>query len=227
MASSKNGKAKILIVDDHPIVRRGMALLINQEADLHACCEAGDAQQAIEANLACTHDLAIVDLSLAGVSGLDLVRQLRLKFPNLFILIMSMHDEAVYAERALRVGAHGYLMKQEATTTMLAAIRLILRGELYVSDRMRSRMLQQRAQGQGDSSLVAALTTAEFEVLHLIGLGLGTSEIAEKLKRSVKTIESHRANIRKKLNLKSGKDLVLFSINWFNGSIGNGQPTAI
>lgn len=214
-------KARILIVDDHPIVRQGMALLINQEADLHACCEAGDGKQALEMNAACRHDLAIVDLSLAGISGFDLIRQLRLKYPELFILMMSMHDEAVYAERALRVGAHGYLMKQEATTTMLTAIRLILQGELYVSDRMRSRMLQQRAQGYSETTPVAALTTAEFEVLHLIGSGLGTGEIADKLKRSVKTVESHRANIRKKLNLKSGKELVLFAINWVSGSVVN------
>lgn len=226
MLTAKSGKARILIVDDHPIVRQGMTLLINQEEDLHACCEAGDAQQAIEANSLCPHALAIVDLSLAGISGLDLIRQLRLKFPELFILVISMHDESVYAERALRVGAHGYLMKQEATTTLLAAIRLILQGELYVSDRMRSRMLQQRAQGQGDHSLIAALTTTEFEILHLIALGLGTSEIADRLKRSIKTIESHRANIRKKLHLKSSRELILFSINWFKNSLGETPPAA-
>lgn len=212
-------KARILIVDDHPIVRQGIALLINREADLHVCSEADDAQQAIEANQASPHDLAIVDLSLAGTSGLDLVKQLRLKFPELLILVMSMHDETLYAERALHLGAHGYLMKQEATTTMLTAIRQILQGELYVSNRMRSRILQQRTQGHPGQSPVASLTASEFEVLHLIGMGLGTSEIAQKLKRSIKTIESHRANIRRKLDLKSGNELVLFAINWVKDSV--------
>ncbi|MGE5386054.1 MAG: response regulator [Betaproteobacteria bacterium] len=217
-------KAKILIVDDHPIVRQGIAMLINREPGLDACCEASDAQQAIAANLACPHDLAIVDLSLAGASGLELVKQLRAKFHGLAILMMSMHDEAVYAERALRAGAHGYLMKQEATATMLTAIGVILRGELYVSDRMRSRLLQQKLNGDSAASPIAGLTASEFEVLNLIGTGLGTSEIADRLKRSVKTIESHRANIRKKLNLRSGNELARFAINWVNGSAIGAPP---
>lgn len=224
MSAGQEPVAKILIVDDHPIVRQGIAMLINQEPGLHACCEASDAEQALAANAACPHQLAIVDLSLAGGSGLDLVKQLRIKFPELALLMMSMHDEAVYAERALRAGAHGYLMKQEATATMLTAIRSILRGELYVSDRMRSRMLQQQFHGGASASPIAGLTAAEFEVLHLIGMGLGTSEIAERLKRSVKTIESHRANIRRKLDLKSGNELVMFSIHWLN-SAGAAEPS--
>lgn len=217
MATEPQRKARILIVDDHPIVRQGIALLINREPDLHACSEADDAEQAIAANLASPHDLAIVDLSLAGTSGLDLVKQLRLKFPELLILVMSMHDETLYAERALHLGAHGYLMKQEATTTMLTALRQILHGELYVSNRMRSRILQQRTQGASRPSPVSSLTASEFEVLHLLGMGLATSEIADKLNRSIKTIESHRANIRKKLDLRSGNELVLFAIQWVNG----------
>ena len=218
MSGSESSKARILIVDDHPIVRQGMALLINREADLHVCCEASDGEQALAMNAACPHQLAIVDLSLAGISGLDLVKQLQHRYPDLAILMMSMHDETVYAERALRAGARGYLMKQEATTTILTAIRLILRGERYVSDRMRSRLLEQRVHGTNAESPIAGLTAAEFEVLHLIGMGLGTSEIGEKLRRSVKTIESHRANIKRKLKLASGNELVLFSINWVNGN---------
>ena len=218
MSGSEATRARILIVDDHPIVRQGMALLINREADLHVCCEASDGEQALAMSAACRHDLAIVDLSLAGITGLDLIKQLQHRFPNLAVLIMSMHDETVYAERALRAGAHGYLMKQEATSTILTAIRLILRGERYVSDRMRSRLLEQRVHGASEVSPIAGLTAAEFEVLHLIGMGLGTSEIGEKLRRSVKTIESHRANIKRKLKLASGNELVLFSINWVNGN---------
>ncbi|MBI5918043.1 MAG: response regulator transcription factor [Nitrosomonadales bacterium] len=205
-------KARILIVDDHPIVRQGMAMLINREPDMQACCDAGDIQQAVQANRKCPHDLATLDLSLVGVSGLELLKRFRFEFPELPILIISMHDEAVYAEPALRAGARGYLMKQVATDTMLRAIRQILRGEIYVSDSMNARMLQRMMQGSNENSPVSCLTATEFEVLHLIGLGLGTSEIAEKLVRSVKTIESHRANIKRKLNLNTSTQLTHFAI---------------
>ena len=213
MQYDESRKAKILIVDDHPIVREGMSMLINGEPELHCCCEAGDIEQADKANRACSHDLAIVDMSLAGASGLELVKRFRTNFPDMYILMMSMHDEAVYAEPALQAGAHGYLMKQVATNIMLTAIRQILSGELYVSDQMRSRMLQKVRGSQIENSSISCLTTSEFEILHLIGLGLGTSEIADKLNRSIKTIESHRANIKKKLNLKNGIELTHFAIN--------------
>ena len=188
-------------------------MLINREPDLHACCEATDMDEALKANRSCSHDLAIVDLSLAGMSGLELIKRFKVEFPNMLILMMSMHDESVYAEQALRAGAHGYLMKQVATDTMLQAIRQVLKGELYVSDQMRSRMLQQRVHGHTQDSPISCLTPSEFEVLHLIGLGLGTTEISNKLNRSIKTIESHRANIKKKLDLKSGNELIHFAIN--------------
>jgi DNA-binding NarL/FixJ family response regulator len=213
MQYNENRKAKILIVDDHAVVRQGIAMLINQEPDMQGCCEASDIFQAISANRLCAHDLAIVDLSLAGMSGLEVVKQLQAEFPKLLILVMSMHDETVYAEPALRAGAHGYLMKQAATETMLKAIRQILSGDLYVSDQMRSRLLKTIRGNGGDATPTSRLTPSEFEVLHLIGLGLGTSEISQKLNRSVKTIESHRANIKKKLNLKSGNELTHFAIN--------------
>ena len=213
MKNNENRKTRILVVDDHPIVRQGIVMLINREPDLHACCEATDVNEALKANRSCSHDLAIVDLSLAGLSGLELIKRFRVEFPNMFILMMSMHDEAVYAEQALRAGAHGYLMKQVATNTMLQAIRQVLKGELYVSDQMRSRMLLQMMHGHTQDSPISCLTPSEFEVLHLIGSGLGTTEISNKLNRSVKTIESHRANIKKKLNLKSGNELTRFAIN--------------
>ncbi|MFA7270056.1 MAG: response regulator transcription factor [Sterolibacterium sp.] len=218
MPYTENNQARILIVDDHPIVRQGIALLINREPELKACCEANNSEQALSANFACKHQLAIVDLSLAGLSGLELVKQMRGKFPEMAILMISMHDETIYAERALRAGANGYLMKQEATTTILQAIRLILRGEFYISDRMRTRILQQSLHGPAASSPIAALTSTEFEVFNLIGTGMGTSEIANKLNRSVKTIESHRANIKKKLSLNTSNELALFAFNWQNKS---------
>lgn len=214
MKFNEHKKARILIVDDHPIVRQGVAMLINHEPEMHACSEAGDVPQAMAALKAAPHDMAIVDLSLLGFSGLELVKQLRHKYPELFILVMSMHDETIYAERVLKAGAHGYLMKHEGTDTVLYAIRQILNGERYISDRMRSRMINQMLQGEKEQSPISGLTATEFEILHLIGMGLENVEIADKLARSIKTIESHRANIRKKLNLSSGSELTYFAINW-------------
>lgn len=189
-------------------------MLINHEPEMHACSEAGDVPQALAALQAAPHDMAIVDLSLLGFSGLELVKQLRIKYPDLFILVMSMHDETIYAERVLKAGAHGYLMKHEGTDTVLRAIRQILSGERYISDRMRSRMINQMLQGDKEQSPISGLTATEFEILHLIGMGLENNEIADKLARSIKTVETHRANIRKKLNLGSGSELTYFAINW-------------
>ena len=213
MQYNENHKAKILIVDDHAIVRHGIAMLLNNEPELLACCEAEDIQHAISANRSCPHDMAIVDLSLSGMSGLELVKRLLMEFPKLLILVMSMHDEEIYAEPALKAGAHGYLMKQAATDTLLKAVRQILDGELNVSDKMRSHLLKMMRGSNADSSPTSRLTPGEFEVLHLIGLGLGTSEISQKLNRSIKTIESHRANIKRKLNLTSGNELARYAYN--------------
>jgi DNA-binding NarL/FixJ family response regulator len=221
MLFSEQRKARILIVDDHPIVRQGVSMLINHEPEMHACSEAGDVPQALAALQAAPHDMAIVDLSLLGFSGLELVKQLRIKYPDLFILVMSMHDETIYAERVLKAGAHGYLMKHEGTDTVLRAIRQILSGERYISDRMRSRMINQMLQGDKEQSPISGLTATEFEILHLIGMGLENNEIADKLARSIKTVETHRANIRKKLNLGSGSELTYFAINWVREN-GNG-----
>lgn len=213
MPYHENNQAKILIVDDHPIVRQGLAMMINQVPKLHACCEACNAEQALVAQQHCPHNLAIVDLSLAGTSGLELIKQLRYRFPDLSILVMSMHDESLYAERVLQLGAQGYLMKQEATNTLLQAIEQVLHKGLYVSEKMHAMLLQQRITGSRDDSRLSGLTPTEFEVLHLIGIGLGSNEIATSLNRSVKTIETHKANIKKKLNLKNANQLMLFATN--------------
>lgn len=210
---STERKAKVMVVDDHAIIRQGMSMLINREPDLHVCCEAADIDQALEANRACPHDIAIVDISLENASGLELVRRFQYLFPELPILILSMHDESIYAEPALKAGARGYLMKQMATDVLLHAIRKILQGELYVSDQMHARMLKKMMGGAKNESPVSNLSPTELEVLHLIGLGMGTSEIADKLSRSIKTVESHKANIKKKLSLDSGNQLTLFAIN--------------
>lgn len=215
------GKSRILIVDDHPIVRQGIAQLINRESDMHVCCEAGDADQALEKMKECTHDIAIVDISLTGVSGIELIQMLRQRGYEFPVLVMSMHDESLYAERALRAGARGYIMKQEATEKILTAIRQILHGEIYVSEKMRSRMLQRMIDNRTETntSPVANLSNRELEILRMIGRGLGTGEIARELKRSVKTIEAHRANIKDKLGLKSAAELVRFAVQWVENEV--------
>lgn len=217
-------KRKVLIVDDHPIVRQGIAQLINRESDLEVCCEAGDAEQAIEAickcsgndSNCCATDIAIVDMSLPGLSGIELIKTLRVRYPDLPVLVISMHDESLYAERALRAGAKGYIMKQEATEKVLTAIRQILHGEIYISDKMRSKILQRIIDNrfEAPSSPVSRLSDKELEVLRLIGKGLRTSDIASELHRSVKTVEAHRANIKDKLSLKNATELVRFAVQW-------------
>ena len=210
---SAERKARVMVVDDHAIIRQGMSLLINREPDLLVCCEASDIEQAIEANRTAPHDIAIVDISLENASGLELVRRFQHLFPELPILILSMHDESIYAEPALKAGARGYLMKQMATDVLLRAIRQVLQGDLYLSDKMHSRILKKMMGKKNTDSPLGNLSPTEIEILHLIGMGLGTSEIADKLVRSIKTIESHKANLKKKLNLDSGNQLTLFAIN--------------
>lgn len=208
-------KARILIVDDHPIVREGMATFLNLHDDLHVCCEASSVAEALEVLANCELDLAIVDISLGDGSGLNLIKTLRYGYPGLAILTISMHDESLFAERALRAGANGYLMKQEGTENILLAVREVLDGNIYLSSAMLNRIAQRSAApaGAGEGPLTA-LSEREFEVLHLIGLGFGTSEIARRLSRSVKTIEAHRANLKEKLQLKNGQDLVRFAIQF-------------
>jgi two-component system, NarL family, response regulator FusR len=213
--SSSPGRAtQILIVDDHPIIREGMTHLLNLQEDLHVCCAVGSAEEAMAA-MAAQPDFAIVDISLQSDSGLELVKALRHRYPDLAILVLSMHDESLYAERALRSGANGYLMKLEATEHVISAIREVLAGNIYVSAAMHEKLARaltvphKRPEGP-----IASLSEREFEVLHLIGLGFGTREIAEKLNRSVKTIEAHQANIKEKLNVRNGKELMRFAIQW-------------
>lgn len=203
-------KSKIFIVDDHPIVRQGLALLINREPDLTVV---GDAEETCTALLRIDEkkpNLVVVDISLNGPDGLDLLKEIRIHQPNLPVLILSMLDESVYAERALRAGANGYIMKQEATERVLVAIRRILAGEIYVSDRMANRMLHKYVSGGGPEteSPIAELSDRELEVFRLIGEGRATRQIAEELHISVKTVESYRSHIKDKLSLKTGRELV-------------------
>ena len=216
-------KKRVFVVDDHPIVRQGLALLINREADLIVCGEAEDARTALRLVTNTKPDIVIVDISLNGPDGLDLLKEIRLNNVALPVLILSMHDESIYAERALRAGAQGYIMKQEATEKVLVALRRILNHEVYVSDRISNRMLQTYIGSPGGrkQSSIADLTDRELEVFRLIGAGHATRQIAEELHISIKTVESYQAHIKEKLALRSGRELVQHAINW-----GINQSTA-
>jgi DNA-binding NarL/FixJ family response regulator len=211
-----NKKSRILVVDDHPVVRQGLKLLINQEPELTVCGEAENPQKAFAAIQEQHPDIAIIDLSLAHSSGIDLIKNIKLRYPDLPILVLSMHDESLYAERALRAGARGYIMKQEAPEKVITAIREVLQGKLYVSDAMGAKLLKQfiDRRSTAAASSVELLSDRELEVFQLIGKGLGTRQISEKLNISIKTVEAYRANIKEKLKLTSSAELVQHAIHW-------------
>ena len=205
-------KSRIMMVDDHPIVCEGMAQFLNAQPDLHLCCQAGDVHEALALMPSCNPALVIVDVALKQESGLDLIKALRRSYPLVALLAMSQHDEMIFAEHALRAGANGYLMKQEATSSILQAIRLVLAGDVYLSAAMHNQIARKLTSPVTTASNpIAGLTDREFEVLHLLGLGFSTRQIAEKLSRSIKTIETHRASLKDKLKLSSGTDLTHFA----------------
>jgi DNA-binding NarL/FixJ family response regulator len=207
--------SRVFIVDDHPIVRQGLAMMIDAEDDLQVCGHAEEAQTALQAIVECKPDILIVDISLNGPDGLELVKHVRTVFAELPILVLSMHDEATYAERALRARANGYIMKQEATEKVLVAIRRILNGEIYLSDRMANKVLQQYMGGlPAGQSRIRDLSDRELEVFRLIGDGHGTRQIADELHLSVKTVETYQAHIKEKLLLRTGRELVQQAIFW-------------
>jgi len=214
--NTTTGKSRVFVVDDHPIVRQGLALLINRESDLMVCGEAEDAQSALQSMANSQPDILIVDISLNGPDGLDLLKDIRTRCAELPVLILSMHDESIYAERALRAGAQGYIMKQEATDKVLVALRRILAHEIYVSERIANRMLQRYigSSSTGRPSSVGDLTDRELEVFRLIGEGHSTRRIAEELHISIKTVESYQAHIKEKLSIRSARELVQHAIQW-------------
>jgi DNA-binding NarL/FixJ family response regulator len=209
-------KKTVFVVDDHPIVRQGLTLLINREADLCVCGDAEEMHSALRAIQNLRPDILILDISLNGPDGLELLKHVRGFAPHLPVLILSMHDESIYAERALRAGASGYIMKQEATEKVLVALRRILSGEIYVSERIANSMLQHYVRGANSEphSFISELTDRELEVFRLIGEGLGTRQIAEGLHLSVKTVESYQAHIKEKLCLRSARELVQHAVQW-------------
>jgi DNA-binding NarL/FixJ family response regulator len=208
-------KKRILIVDDHPMMRQGLAQLINNESDLAVCWEADTAAQALTMVSSHKPDLVLADISLPGKNGLELIKDIRALSPSALILVVSMHDETLYAERALRAGARGYIMKQEGGKKLMTAIRQILTGQIYVSEKMSARILEIFSGRRAESaSSMEKLSDREFEVFQLIGQGKGTRDIADQLHLSVKTVEVHRANIKEKLKLKSATDLVHQAVRW-------------
>jgi DNA-binding NarL/FixJ family response regulator len=210
IAPEKKGARRVMLLDDHPVMREGLAQLINHEADLQVCGQFEDAAPAFEAVPQLNPDVVIIDLSLKGSSGLELVKNIKANYPKIPLLVLSMHDESLYAERALRAGASGYIMKAEATEAVLGAIRHVLEGGIHLSQKMSSKLMHQLASGRpgATGSLMERLSDRELEVFSLIGQGRGTRQIAEQLHLSVKTIESHRAHIKEKLNLKNATELV-------------------
>lgn len=209
-------KSRIMIVDDHAIVLHGLKELINSEPDLEVTMTADSAERALEMLRKGLPDIVVTDISLPGLSGLELIKEVTLMHPGLPSLVLSMHDELVHGERALRAGAKGYLVKQEAPEKVIKAIRTVLAGGRYLSARMQS-LLTQKVRGRPGKqpvSILSSLTDREQEIFRMIGLGLGTSEIAAKVNRSVKTIEAHRANLKTKLGLRNAHELNRFAANW-------------
>lgn len=214
-AKEKNSTKRILIVDDHPMMRTGLAQLIDNEPDLKVCSEADTAGQALEMVTSQKIDLVLLDISLPDKNGLEVIKDIHAQKSELPILIVSMHDEALYAERVLRAGARGYIMKQEGGKKLMSAIRQVLSGQISVSDKISARILETFSGKRSNSpTTVERLSDREFEVFQLIGQGKGTREIAQHLRLSVKTVEVHRANIKQKLDLKTGNDLVRHAIRW-------------
>ena len=205
---------RILIVDDHPLVRTGFAQLIGDCPDLEVCGEAGDMAEALKQIDATSPDLAIIDLSLAGGSGLDLIERIRSRNKDILMLVASMHDETLYAERVLAAGARGYINKQEAQERIIHAIRQVLSGKVDLSQQMTDRLLSGMVDANGGKRDIDSLSNRELQVFELIGEGVSSSQIAEQLNLSIKTIETHQAHIKKKLGLGSAHELNQRAIRW-------------
>ncbi|HVU33708.1 MAG TPA: response regulator transcription factor [Opitutaceae bacterium] len=214
--SESPAKRRILLVEDHPITRLGLKAVIDQQPDLRVCDEADDAGKALQIVSRNPPDLVIADISLKSANGIELTKNLVAQVPGIPILIVSMHDETIYAERALRAGARGYLMKQVAAEKIVDAARCVLRGDIYLSEKSKETMLHHMVKKRSDEHVfpIDTLSDREMEVFQLIGDGYSTRQIAEKLHLSSKTIDSYREHLKLKLNLSSGADLVRHAIEW-------------
>ncbi|PEN13440.1 DNA-binding response regulator [Longibacter salinarum] len=208
---------EIIIVDDHPLMRKGLALALDAEAEFNVSGQMSSAEEALEDIDELEPDLAIIDISLPGMSGMELVKHLQARKPDIKILVVSRHDETLYAERAIRAGARGYIMKLEAGDVIVRAVRQVMRGGIYVSDEINERLLMSMATGGREritQSPLEVLSDRELEVFELTGHGSSTRDIAERLHLSVKTVESYRARIKKKLNLESATELMKHAVQW-------------
>jgi len=213
---SRKTRKKIVVVDDHPIVRRGFAFLINQETDMEVSGEAEDTGKALEIIDRIKPDLAIIDITLKDSNGMDLIKELKKTRPSLPILVVSIHDELLFAERALRAGARGYIMKQEADEKMIEAIHRVLEGGIYLSRAMSERVLAILAEGRprDPAALMDSLSDRELAAFQLIGQGYETRQIAEMLQVAVKTVDTYRTRIKRKLNLGNASQLVQYAVEW-------------
>lgn len=221
-AKKTDAKKRILIVDDHPMMRQGLSQLIANELDLEVCCEAATAAEGLAALMKSKPDLVIADISLPDKNGLELIKDMRAVAPEALILIISMHDESLYAERTLKAGARGYVMKQEGGARLLEAMRQVLAGQISVSPGMSAKILELFSGGKASrpAGSVAGLSDRELEVFELIGGGRSTKEIAGILNLSAKTVEVHRLNIKGKLGLTSATELIRQAVRWVESSGG-------
>lgn len=211
---------QIYIVDDHPLMRKGLAMTIDKEMGFEVCGQAESAEQALTDIIDLEPDVAVVDISLPGMNGIELIKNVLHQMPDLKILVVSRHDEELYAERAIRAGAKGYLMKLEAAEVMITAIRQILNGGIYLSDNIGTKLIMKMASGNAAKSdnPLDLLSDRELEVFELTGKGLSTKDIGEKLHISVKTVESHRANIKDKLQVDTANELMRHAVKWVEES---------
>lgn len=217
---------RVLIIDGHPIVRQGLQQIIEGQSDLMVCAEADTALAARAAIKECAPDVVVTDISLKQGDGIELVRHVRAHHPNLPMLVLSDHDETIYAERMLSVGANGYIMKQADSVEILAALRRVLEGGTYVSGAVGSSMIERySARGtQVSFNPIDRLSNRELQILHMVGKGMSTRETAQSLSLSIKTVESHRQRLKRKLNLGTGTQLIQYAINWFAGrEAGSGE----
>jgi DNA-binding NarL/FixJ family response regulator len=209
-------KTQVLIVDDHPVVRDGLTAIINHELDLNVCGEAEDAHEALKASIELQPDVVVVDISLKNSDGIELTKTIKTKYPKLPIVVLSIHDESVYAERALRAGARAYLMKDAVSENIVKAIRTVLSGEIYVSNTISKKFLHEVAGDKTDMTKtpIENLSDREFEIFRLIAEGHRASKIAKKLHLSVKTVDTYRGRLKEKLNLDSANELLQYAIKW-------------
>jgi len=217
-------ETKVLIVDDHPIVRQGLAQLIGLQADLTVCGEAANVTEALKAIGTLDPDVAVIDLCLdRDFGGIELIKDVKARFPKLSVLVLSMYNEEVFAERVIKAGAKGYVMKEQAPEVILTAIRRVANGQIYLSDNMATKVLASLVRGLSETDRLPMdrLTDRELEIIELIGRGFGTSQIAEKLHLSRKTIETHRAHIKQKLQIETAGKLRQYAIQWVQGEFYN------